>query len=63
MINAEAKKVKDGWDVTCEISGRGNYIFNELRAIISNMLSDPELADVFTTALTAELLGEKKHEY
>lgn len=58
MINAEAKRVKDGWDVTCEISGRGDCIFNEVRTIINEFLSDQKLIVMLTTALAAEL-GEK----
>jgi len=60
MINVNAKKVKDGYDTICEITGSGDLIFNELRALIGEFLSDKDLAEMLTHAMTLELMKDER---
>lgn len=62
MLKVNSKKTKDGYDTICEIRGRGDCIFNELRTLISRCLSDPELTKLFTFAMDIELKKEEEHD-
>lgn len=62
MINVTVTKLEDGYDSSCEIRGKGDIIFNELRALIRICLSDNTLTDMLVNALTIEQLEMEKHD-
>lgn len=62
MINSNAKRLKEGWDVETEIYGKGDCLFYEIRSIIGEFLSDEKLSDMFTHALELELKKVKKDD-
>lgn len=62
MINVKAEKSGDDWNTTIEIQGRGDCVFHELRSLMHEFLSDNELAEIFTIALSIELKEAEKHD-
>ena len=62
MISVKAERAGDGWDATIEINGHGDCLFHELRSLMCEFLSDNELAEMFTYALSIELEGAEKHD-
>lgn len=62
MINSNAKRLKEGWDVATVINGTGDCVFHEIRSIIGEFLSDEKLSDMFTHALELELKKVEKDD-